>query len=102
MAARQLSDVYAGVLSRNWPKMLEALESGEGRVLIYSYDLPLDNGKDMVVQGIIECHCFIYDGKTVSYQNIAGCDFFGTMRSEALDRLESRGMGFFPANDSEK
>ena len=40
--SKTLSDLYAGVLSRDWEKLLKALERGEDRVIIYTKNISED------------------------------------------------------------
>ena len=42
MESKTLSDLYAGVLSRDWEKLLKALERGEDRVIVYTKNISED------------------------------------------------------------
>ena len=78
MAARPLSEVYAGSLSRNWPKLLEILEAGENRVIIL-----WGKGESQYADNAIE--------------------FWSREDHHYTKTLFERfGIGFFPANDDEK
>jgi hypothetical protein len=42
MESKTLSELYAGVLSRDWEKLLKVLERGEDRVIIYAKNISED------------------------------------------------------------
>jgi len=44
MESKTLSELYAGVLSRDWEKLLKALERGEKRAIVYQMNISEETG----------------------------------------------------------
>lgn len=97
MEDRTLSELYAGVLSHDWEKLLKALDCGENRVLVYS------RGMDD-----IECPAYAKQGIKVCWKMFIGEEFatyivspdreFG-FRDEAIAWLEKNGLGYFETKE---
>lgn len=94
MAARPLSEVYAGQLSRDWAKLLDALEAGETRVIVHTKQVD-----EFTYQAVSECKCMIYEDRVVAYDFPFGGCF---KRADALKAIDKNAIGFFPTNDEEK
>lgn len=90
MSFKPLSEVYAGSLSRNWPKLLDALDAGEERIHIYA------ENKYMFGKIGIATRCEEY------HYHICNADHVSFVRQGIIDLLEKECKGFFPANDDEK
>jgi hypothetical protein len=44
MESKTLSELYAGVLSRDWEKLLKALDRGEKRAIVYQMNISEETG----------------------------------------------------------
>lgn len=99
--SRPLSEVYSGSLSRNWPKLLEALESGETRILAYK-----EYKKIFRMERYLAETSEVVNAVQVNWENptfkYSICGGWTTNPHEAFARLQKFGIGFFPTNDSEK
>lgn len=87
MAARPLSEVYSGSLSRNWAKFREVLDNDEIRAHVY-------------VVGRIQ-RVAIAQKRGKDHYDICNAAYIDFTWEEIAESLEKECIGFFPANESE-
>lgn len=108
MAAKSLEEVYAGVLSRDWAKLLDAIEAGERRVVCYTTDDR--NAKGPAALKTLREHCVVLRGGKfgckIAYDGTIDTGWIPPGRQSMMEFLEKNGIGFFdpspkPTNDVE-
>lgn len=97
MAAKSLEEVYAGVLSRDWAKLLDAIEAGERRVVCYTTDDR--NAKGPAALKTLREHCVVLRGGKfgceIIYDGTIDTGWIPPGRQSMMEFLEKNGIGFF-------
>ena len=82
MEQKKISELYAGVLSRDWEKLLKALDRGEKRVAIYG---PYQ--KVCVSRRFEENHYDICNAIFVGFKTVQIC---GWLETECIGYFETK------------
>ena len=91
MASKSLSEVYAGVLSRRWDVLMDAVDAGSPRVVAY-------NAIGRECADLLESE-FSHGRRW--YMGLSKSNHTPQTRESMIEWLDEHGVGFFPANDSE-
>ena len=81
--SKTLSDLYAGVLSRDWEKLLKALERGEKRVTVYT---PYEN-------------VCISRRREENHYDLCNTIFIGFSANKIMNWLENNCVGYFETKE---
>jgi len=81
--SKTLSDLYAGVLSRDWEKLLKALERGENRVTVYA---PYEN-------------VCISRRREENHYDLCNTIFIGFSANKIMNWLENNCVGYFETKE---
>ena len=83
MESKTLSDLYAGVLSRDWEKLLKALDRGENRVTVYA---PYEN-------------VCISRRREENHYDLCNTIFIGFSANKIMNWLENNCVGYFETKE---
>ena len=81
--SKTLSELYAGVLSRDWEKLLKALERGEKRVTVYT---PYEN-------------VCISRRREENHYDLCNTIFIGFSANKIMNWLENNCVGYFETKE---
>ena len=81
--SKTLSELYAGVLSRDWEKLLKALERGENRVTVYA---PYEN-------------VCISRRRDENHYDLCNTIFIGFSANKIMNWLENNCVGYFETKE---
>lgn len=81
--SKTLSELYAGVLSRDWEKLLKALERGENRVTVYA---PYEN-------------VCISRRREENHYDLCNTIFIGFSANKIMNWLENNCVGYFETKE---
>lgn len=84
--SKTLSDLYAGVLSRDWEKLLKALDRGEKRVTVYaSYE-----------------NVCISRRREENHYDLCNTIFIGFSANKIMNWLENNCVGYFETKEDKE